>query len=68
MDRTVIYALVVGAVLIVGFFALWRSTGGHDVTTPTGSTAPSGASTGSGTGTSGSSGTGTAPSTSPPAK
>lgn len=49
MDRTVIYALVVGAILIVAFFALWRGTAGPDVATPT--VPPPATSTGPGTGT-----------------
>ncbi len=70
MDRTVIYALVVGAILIVAFFALWRGTDGADVATPTTNT-PAGTSTGSGTGTGGTPQTRpTTPSTptTPPAK
>lgn len=57
VDRTVIYALVVGAILIVAFFALWRGTG-NDIASPN---APSATSTGAGSGTSG---TGGAPTTS----
>jgi hypothetical protein len=49
VDRTVIYALVVGAILIVAFFALWRGTG-NDIAAPN---APSATSTGAGSGTGG---------------